>query len=62
MKELMPEYIYGEEVDYKFGLLKDSDRHKLKQFHCGNMKLDKFIHEDIIPYCSVCKLHIAVCR
>lgn len=21
----MPEYIYGEEVDYEFGLLKDSD-------------------------------------
>lgn len=49
----MPGYIYGEEVDYEFVLLEDSDRHKLKQFTCGNVKLDKFIREDIIPYCNV---------
>lgn len=45
----MSEYIYGEEVDYEFTLLKPSDKHRLKHFKCGNKQLDKFIHEDIIP-------------
>lgn len=44
----MPGYTYGEEVEYKFGLLESSDRYKLKSFRCGNEKLDKFIQEDII--------------
>lgn len=44
----MPEYKYGEEVEYEFVLLKDCDGHKLKKFDCGNVKLNSFIQNDII--------------
>lgn len=45
----MAEYTYGEEVDYEFNLLEASDKDKLINFSCGNVKLDKFIQEEIIP-------------
>lgn len=49
----MFQYKYGEEVKYKFSLLEDSDRHKLKKFNCGNAKLNSFIQNDIIPCVEV---------
>lgn len=45
----MTKYTYGEEVEYEFALLEASDKDKLNNFSCGNVKLDKFIHEEIIP-------------
>lgn len=39
---------YGEEISYKFDLLKVEDYDKLQPFTCGNDKLDSHIHNDVI--------------
>lgn len=44
----MLQYNYGEEINYNFELLKATDYSKLRNFSCGNKKLDKFLHEDFI--------------
>jgi hypothetical protein len=49
----MLKYKYGEEVDYELVLLKSQDKDKLKRFDCGNVKLNYFINEEIIPYSDV---------
>lgn len=45
----MSKYTYGEEVEYSLDLLQIKDKNKVKQFTCGNSKLDAFIQNDIIP-------------
>ncbi len=41
-------YLYGEEVEYKYDLIKPEDRVKLQAFSCGNQKLDAYIQEGLI--------------
>jgi hypothetical protein len=49
----MLEYKYGEEIDYELVLLTSKDKDKLKSFDCGNVKLNHFINEEIVPYDEV---------
>lgn len=39
---------YGEEISFNFNLLRVEDYEDLQPFCCGNEKLDKHIHNDII--------------
>ena len=41
-------YNYGEEISYDYHLIKPGDFTALQAFSCGNKKLDKFIHEELI--------------
>lgn len=41
-------YLYGEEVNYKYDLLKLEDLKLLQAFSCGNKKLDHYIHDELI--------------
>ena len=41
-------YMYGDEVDYTYDLIKPEDFDKLQAFSCGNVKLDRYIHNELI--------------
>lgn len=41
-------YVYGEEIDYEKSLLEQEDKESLQNFSCGNIKLDKIIHQELI--------------
>lgn len=41
-------YKYGEEIAYEYQLIRPEDYNVLQAFSCGNEKLDKFIHEELI--------------
>lgn len=41
-------YNYGEEISYDYHLIKPGDYVALQAFSCGNEKLDKFIHDELI--------------
>ena len=41
-------YRYGEEIAYEYYLIRPGDFNALQAFSCGNEKLDKFIHEELI--------------
>lgn len=41
-------YLYGEEVKYKYDLIKPEDKSKLQAFSCGNNKLDMYIQQELI--------------
>ena len=41
-------YLYGEEIEYEYDLLKPEDYDKLQAFSCGNKNLDYYIHKDLI--------------
>lgn len=41
-------YVYGEEIEYKYDLVKPEDRDKLQAFSCGNEKLDAYIQKELI--------------
>lgn len=41
-------YLYGDEINYKYDLIKPEDLTKLQAFCCGNKKLDHYIHKELI--------------
>lgn len=41
-------YLYGEEVEYKYGIIEPEDLEKLQAFSCGNKQLDRYIHKEMI--------------
>ena len=41
-------YLYGEEIEYEYDLLKPEDYDKLQAFSCGNKNLDYYIHKELI--------------
>ena len=47
-KEIFNNYLYGETIKYEYSLIEVNDCKKLKDFFCGNAKLDYFIHNELI--------------
>ena len=41
-------YLYGEEIEYEYKLLKPEDYDKLQAFSCNNKKLDFYIQKELI--------------
>lgn len=41
-------YNYGEEISYDYHMIKPGDYTALQAFSCGNERLDKFIHGELI--------------
>ena len=44
----MMNYLYGEEIEYEYKLLKPEDYDKLQAFSCNNKKLDFYIQKELI--------------
>ena len=44
----MMNYLYGEEIEYEYKLLKPEDYDKLQDFSCNNKKLDFYIQKELI--------------
>lgn len=43
-------HVYGEEIKYECDLLKPEDYDALQAFSCGNVRLDSYIHKDLISH------------
>ena len=41
-------YMFGEQVKYKYELIKPEDNIKLQAFSCGNKQLDYYIQKEMI--------------
>lgn len=46
-------HVYGEDIKYEYALLKPEDYEALQAFSCGNVQLDKYIHEELILHGEV---------
>ena len=44
----MMNYLYGEEIEYEYKLLKPEDYDKLQAFSCNYKKLDFYIQKELI--------------
>lgn len=42
------EYLYGEDIQYEYDLIKPEDYELLQAFSCGNEQLDYFIHNELL--------------